>query len=79
MLKLIKLVRLALISIVLIALPQVSNAANALDLVCKGGLIDEKVLRSLYQLGDGIQAGKKSLNLPAECMESMEIELNNKK
>ncbi|WP_025373901.1 hypothetical protein [Advenella mimigardefordensis] len=79
MFKLSKTCSLLLAAILLGFLPSISSAQNVLNVVCKGGLIDDSVLHSLYRLSDDIQLGKMTLKLPNECMETFEIELNDKK
>lgn len=43
-------------------------STSAVQVICRGGMIDDSVLKSLYKLGDDLRARSATLNLTPDCM-----------
>ena len=48
--------------------PMAFASTSAVDVICRGGMIDDSVLKSLYTLGDDLRARSATLNLAPDCM-----------
>lgn len=48
-------------------------STSAVDVVCRGGIIDNRVLQSLYRLGDQLRAKSTILNLTPNCIKEIKF------